>query len=165
MNPFPVSRSIVFVCATALAAGAQGQPKVQEPTVAVSQPVVTMDQTPVFKVVVVSRTVKAINYRHRSGATKVDFAGTSIMPGAQGEAKVESKKGYIEIEVEFSGLADAATKLGRENLTYVLWAISPEGRPSNLGELLLDAEGRAKVNVTTELQAFGLLVTAEPTSP
>lgn len=145
------------VAATALAA----QPA-QQPKVAVQQPVVTLDQTPVFKVMVVSRTVKTVNYRHRSGATKIDFAGTSLMPGSKGEAKVESKKGYIEIEVEFSGITDAATKLGRENLTYVLWAISPEGRASNLGELLLDNLGRAKVNVTTELQAFGMIVTAEP---
>jgi outer membrane protein OmpA-like peptidoglycan-associated protein len=135
--------------------------QVQDPNVRVDKPVVTLDKTPVYKVTVVSRTAKAINYRHRSGATKVDFEGTSLLPDAHGEAKVESKKGYIEVEVEFKNMRPA-TQFGAENLTYVLWAISPEGRATNLGELLLDSQGRAKVNVTTELQAFAMIVTAEP---
>lgn len=113
-----------------------------------------------FKVEVVAKTAKAINYRHRSGATKVDFAGTSVLPEAKGEAKVESKQGYIEIEVEFRNLVPA-TKFGPEYLTYVLWAITPEGRSTNLGEVLLNGN-RGKLNVTSENQAFGLIVTAEP---
>jgi outer membrane protein OmpA-like peptidoglycan-associated protein len=115
---------------------------------------------PVFRVTAVARTAKAINYQHRSGATKIDFAGTSLMPNARGEAKVESKQGYMEIEVEFDNL-QPATKNGAEYLTYVLWAISPEGRTANLGEILLNGT-KSKLNVTTELQVFGLVVTAEP---
>ncbi len=115
---------------------------------------------PVFRVTVVERTAKAINYQHRSGATKIDFAGTSLMPKASGEAKVESKQGYMEIEVEFDEL-QPANRQGSEYLTYVLWAISPEGRTSNLGEMLLNGN-RSKLNVTTDLQVFGLIVTAEP---
>lgn len=114
----------------------------------------------VFKVDVVAKTAKAINYRHRSGATKIDFKGTSNMPAAKGEAKVESKQGYIEIEVEYRNL-QPATMHGPEYLTYVLWAITPEGRATNLGEILLNGTN-SKLNVTTELQAFGLIVTAEP---
>lgn len=114
-----------------------------------------------FKVTVVARNAKAINYRHRAGSTTIDFKGTERMPKARGEAKVESKKGYIEIEVEFDDV-QAAPKFGPEYLTYVMWAITPEGRASNLGEILLDSKGRGKLNVTTELQAFGLIVTAEP---
>ncbi len=113
-----------------------------------------------FKVDVVAKTAKAINYRHRSGATKIDFAGTSILPDAKGQAKVESKQGYIEIEVEFANLVPA-TKFGPEYLTYVMWAITPEGRATNLGEVLLNGN-RSKLNVTSENQAFGLIVTAEP---
>ncbi|MBM3787627.1 MAG: OmpA family protein [Acidobacteria bacterium] len=113
-----------------------------------------------FKVDVVAKTAKAINYRHRSGATKIDFKGTSNMPAAKGEAKVESKQGYIEIEVEFRNL-ESAQRHGAEYLTYVLWAITPEGRATNLGEILLNGPN-GKLNVTTELQAFGLIVTAEP---
>ena len=82
------------------------------------------------------------------------------LPNARGEAKVESKQGYIEIEVEFDNL-QPATKNGAEYLTYVLWAITPEGRTSNLGEVLLNGT-KSKLNVTTELQVFGLVVTAEP---
>jgi outer membrane protein OmpA-like peptidoglycan-associated protein len=113
-----------------------------------------------FKVDVVAKTAKAINYRHRSGATKIDFAGTAMLPEAKGQAKVESKQGYIEIEVEFSNLV-SATKFGPEYLTYVMWAITPEGRATNLGEVLLNGT-RGKLNVTSENQAFGLIVTAEP---
>jgi outer membrane protein OmpA-like peptidoglycan-associated protein len=115
---------------------------------------------PIFRVTLTERTAKAISYQHRSGATKIDFRGTSLMPDAHGEAKVESKQGYIEIEVEFRNLPEA-TQFGGEYLTYVLWAITPEGRTSNLGEILRNGTS-SKLDVTTELQAFGLVVTAEP---
>jgi hypothetical protein len=115
---------------------------------------------PIYRVSVTARTAKAVNYQHRSGATKIDFRGTDLLPGSRGEAKVESKQGYIEIEVEFDGL-QPATKQGSEYLTYVLWAITPEGRTSNLGEILLNGT-KSKLNVTTELQVFALVVTAEP---
>ena len=117
--------------------------------------------TPTFRVTVISRTVQAVNYQHRSGATKLDFAGTDLMPNANGQAKVESKKGYIEIEVEFANFEKPAT-FGNEYLTYILWAISPEGRAVNLGEVLVGDNHRSKLDVTTDLQAFALLVTAEP---
>src|ERR1039458_1849694 len=121
----------------------------------------TTTQITTFRVNVVSRTVQAVNYRHRGGATKLNFAGTDLMPGATGEAKVESKKGYIEIEVEFANLAKPTT-FGNEYLTYVMWAISPEGRAVNLGEVLVGDNDRSKLDVTTDLQAFALIVTAEP---
>src|SRR6188474_150197 len=80
--------------------------------------------TPIFRTTVVERSAKAINYRHRNGATKIDFTGTSLLPGSRGEAKVESKQGYFEIEVEFDDLKPASMN-GSEYLTYVLWAITP----------------------------------------
>ena len=120
-----------------------------------------MAHTPTFRVTVISRTVKAVNYKHRGGATKLDFAGTDLMPLANGQAKVESKKGYIEIEVEFGNLQKPTT-FGNEYLTYILWAISPEGRAVNLGEVLVGNNHRSKLDVTTDLQAFALVVTAEP---
>jgi outer membrane protein OmpA-like peptidoglycan-associated protein len=123
-------------------------------------PNVTAQSVPRYRVTVVARTTPAINYRHRGGSTTIDFRGTSLLPKARGEAKVESKQGYTEIEVEFDDLAPA-TKFGPEYLTYVMWAITPEGRATNLGEVLLN-EDRSKLNVTTELQTFGLVVTAEP---
>ena len=113
-----------------------------------------------FRVNVISRTVQAVNYQHRSGATKLDFAGTDLMPSARGEAKVNSKRGAIEIEAEFSGL-QKPTSFGNEYLTYILWAISPEGRAANLGEVLVGGT-KSKLNVTTDFQAFALIVTAEP---
>jgi len=117
--------------------------------------------TPIFRVNVVSRNVQAINYEHRSGASRVDFAGTDLMPSANGEAKVNSRRGSIEIDAEFGDLR-APTTFGNEYLTYVLWAISPEGRAVNLGEVLVGNNHRSKLRVTTDLQAFALIVTAEP---
>jgi outer membrane protein OmpA-like peptidoglycan-associated protein len=120
-----------------------------------------MSATPTFRVTVISRSVQAINYQHRSGSSKLDFAGTSLMPSANGWAAVNSKRGSIAIEAEFGDLQKPTT-FGNEYLTYVLWAISPEGRAVNLGEVLLGGNHRSKLNVTTDLQAFALIVTAEP---
>ena len=142
--------ALCFVLCLAIAGSAQ-----QEAT-----PVEPMDQTPVFRVNVVSRTTKAVNYRHRGGSTMVDFKGTSLMPEARGKAKVDSKAGRLEINAEFSQVQPAG-KFGVEYLTFVLWAITPEGRPVNLGEVVPN-EGRSELHVTTDLQAFGLIVTAEP---
>ena len=123
--------------------------------------VVPLAPTPMFRVNVISRSVQAVNYRHRGGATKLDFAGTGLMPSANGQAKIESKRGSIEIEVEFGNLRKPTT-FGNEYLTYILWAISPEGRAVNLGEVLVGGNRRSKLDVTTDLQAFALIVTAEP---
>lgn len=116
---------------------------------------------PIYRIVVVARTTQAINYRHRSGATKIDFQGTTLLPDAKGTAEVASKQGAIHIKSDFQGL-EPASKFGPEYLTYVLWAVSPEGRPVNLGEVLLGEDGKSKLEVTSDLQAFGLIVTAEP---
>jgi outer membrane protein OmpA-like peptidoglycan-associated protein len=120
-----------------------------------------MDQTPVFRVNVVSRTTKAINYRHRGGSTTVDFKGTSLLPQAGGKANVNSKAGRLQINADFSHL-QPATKFGIQYLTYVLWAITPEGRSANLGEVVPNNDGKSSIEVTTDLQAFGMIVTAEP---
>jgi outer membrane protein OmpA-like peptidoglycan-associated protein len=121
---------------------------------------VSGEQTPIFRVTVVGRTTAAINYRPRSGDTKVDFAGTALMPDAKGYAEVSGEKGYIEIDARFDEL-QPPTRFGPEYLTYVLWAITPEGRATNLGEVQRDDKD-ARVKVTTELQAFAMIVTAEP---
>src|SRR5579872_3613406 len=120
-----------------------------------------MDKMPIYRVNVVARTTKAINYRHRSGSTRVDFQGTALMPRAKGEAKVDSKQGYLSVDARFRNM-EPASKYGPEYLTYVLWAITPEGRPKNLGEVVLNGSVDSKLDVTTDLQAFALIVTAEP---
>ena len=119
------------------------------------------NQMATYSVNVASRTTRAVKYAHRSGSTKIDFQGTDLMPGASGDAKVESKRGTMQIEVEFQGL-DKPTSFGTEYLTYVMWAISPEGRSANLGEVLVGDNRRSKLDVTTDLQTFALIVTAEP---
>jgi outer membrane protein OmpA-like peptidoglycan-associated protein len=119
------------------------------------------DPQPIYRVTVISRTLPAVNYEHRGGPTMIDFQGTVLLPKAKGSAVVESKRGRVVIDAKFEHL-EPPTRFGREYLTYVLWAISPEGRPRNLGELLVGSSDKAKTVVTTELQALGLMVTAEP---
>src|ERR1035438_4691308 len=91
-----------------------------------------------YQVTVISRSVQAVNYRHNGGATEVDFAGTALLPSADGKAKVRSKRGTLEVQATFANLQTPKI-FGTEYLTYVMWAISPEGRPVNLGEVLLGA--------------------------
>ena len=117
--------------------------------------------TPTFRFNVVSRTTPAVNYGHRGGSTKIDFRGTELMPGARGEAEVQGKRGDTKVVLELEGLDNPRT-FGNEYLTFVLWAISPEGRPVNLGEVLVGGNHRSKLETTTQLQAFALIVTAEP---
>ena len=109
----------------------------------------------------VSRTIKAMHYRLQGGSTRVEFHGTDLMQRASGEAKVDGKKTNFQIEAKFEGFEDA-TKFGLEYLTYVAWAVSPQGRPVNLGELTLDHHGNGQLKAFTDLQTFGLIVTAEP---
>jgi outer membrane protein OmpA-like peptidoglycan-associated protein len=150
-------RSILLLAAgiplglSALAQSASQATVVVEPVDAASK----------FRVIVISRTVQAVNYRHRGGVTDVDFAGTALLPSADGRAKVRSKRGTMEVEAQFGNL-QSPTTFGGEYLTYVLWAISPEGRPVNLGEVLVGGNDRSKLTATTDLQAFALVVTAEP---
>jgi outer membrane protein OmpA-like peptidoglycan-associated protein len=108
----------------------------------------------------VARTTKAMNYRRASGSIKVDLQGTELMQGAGGEAKIENKKNRMEIEAKFTGVDDA-TKFGLEYLTYVIWAVSPQGRAENLGEVVVK-NGAAQVKAVTDMQTFGMIVTAEP---
>src|SRR6478609_7395085 len=108
----------------------------------------------------VHRTTKAVNYRLRGNDVKVEFHGTELMGNAIGEAKVTGKKSSVEIDAKFEGLEDP-TKFGLEYLSLVLWAISPEGRAVNLGELVMD-HNSSRVKAITDMQTFGMIVTAEP---
>ncbi len=118
---------------------------------------------PIYNVTVVERSTKAINYQYRSGPTMIDFRGTVLMPQAKGQAVVESKRGRTEIEVSIEKLLPPA-RFGAEYLTYTLWAITPEGAPHNIGEVIPNGSDKAKLRVTTDLQSFGMIVTAEPYS-
>src|SRR6202040_4153298 len=130
------------------------------------QPPATPDNgpNPIFRIEVVGRTAQAVNYRHRGGSTRVNFQGTAIMSMAKGEAKVESERGVIHISADLKNMQPPSS-FGPEYLTYVLWAISPDGRPQNLGELTLSDYGAgssSKIDTTSPIQTFGMIVTAEP---
>jgi outer membrane protein OmpA-like peptidoglycan-associated protein len=142
------------VCGLALAQA----PQAPNPT---QQTVENVGPAPIYRITVVARTTKAINYNHRSGSTRIGFRGTALMPEARGEAKVQSEQGVIKIDAEMEKLGPA-TQFGPEYLTYVMWAITPEGRATNVGEVLLNHSGKTKLDATSDLQSFGLIVTAEP---
>jgi outer membrane protein OmpA-like peptidoglycan-associated protein len=119
--------------------------------------------TPIYEVTVVERTVKAVNYQYRSEPTMIDFRGTVLLPKAKGEAMVQSKQGRTEIDVKFEKLTEPQ-RYGVEYLTFVLWALTPDGRPHNIGEVVAGPREHAHLRVTTDMQAFAMIVTAEPYS-
>jgi outer membrane protein OmpA-like peptidoglycan-associated protein len=158
MNIRKLTMTTVFGCFAVIAPCAQTSAQADQSSPA--QQVEPMEKTPVFRANVVSRTTKAVDYRHRGGSTHVDLKGTELMPQVNGEARVESKAGRLEINAKLSGM-EPANKFGLEYLTYVFWAVTPEGRANNLGEVVLE-NGKSELHVTTALQAFGLIITAEP---
>ncbi|HLK06882.1 MAG TPA: OmpA family protein [Candidatus Angelobacter sp.] len=119
------------------------------------------DKVPVYRVTVVERTTQAVDYRDRGGTTQVDFKGTSLMPAVDGNAKVTGHTGRLAIDATLHHLAPPHS-FGPEYLTYVLWAITPEGRPLNMGEIRPNDDGNSRLQVTSGLQEFGMIVTAEP---
>ena len=150
----------VFACVGAVASA---QTQAAAPATAAATATTAPTTTPApatAELGAVSRTTKAVHYRLQGGSAKVDFQGTDLLQRASGEARIEGKKTNFQIEAKFQNLEDA-TKFGLEYLTYVLWAVSPQGRPVNLGEVTLE-HGNAHVKAFTDLQAFGLIVTAEP---
>ena len=153
-------RTVLRLCGLAAIAALQTYAAGQADQPPAQTQVEPMAKTPVFTANVVSRTTKAVDYRHRGGSTRIDLNGTELMPQASGEARVESKTGRLEVQAKLSGM-EPANKFGLEYLTYVLWAITPEGRANNLGEVIVK-DGKAELHATTGLQAFGLIITAEP---
>jgi outer membrane protein OmpA-like peptidoglycan-associated protein len=157
-----LSLAIVVISIAALTpAQTQTQAPAAAPTATSASSASAAASSTIAPILTVSRTTKAMHYRLQGGQTKVDFHGTDLLQGSQGEAKVEGKKTNFEVDAKFQGMEDA-TKFGLEYLTYVLWVVSPQGRPVNLGELSLDKSGSAHVKAFTDLQTFGMIVTAEP---
>ena len=140
--------------------GAQAQPQTTAPAQSAPAGQGGSQSSPLYRVTVVARSTKAINYSHAKGSTAIDFKGTVLMPFAKGEAHVEAKKGVVSISGKFEKLSPA-TMYGPQFMTYVLWAITPEGRATNLGELEMEGQ-KAKVDGATAFQAFAMIVTAEP---
>ncbi|MGH9727542.1 MAG: OmpA family protein [Candidatus Acidiferrales bacterium] len=129
---------------------AHARPQEQSPERAQQAPVISIN---------ITRTIQAVNYRTK-GSTRINFRGTALLPQGTGEARIGNKSGEISIDAKFENLS-APSQLGSPYLTYVLWAITPEGRANNLGQLILEGN-KSKLVTTTQLQTFGLIVTAEP---
>jgi len=111
----------------------------------------------------ISKSTTAIGFTVGGGSTKVDLTGTELMPQANGEAKVQAKAkaGTTNIEVTVKGVTPPS-KLGAEYLTFVLWAVTPEGRTGNAGEIFINKDGAGKLIATTPAQTFSMIVSAEP---
>jgi outer membrane protein OmpA-like peptidoglycan-associated protein len=151
-----VKHTLLFVIGSALSVSVFAQAGPQQ-----SIALVPVGSMPIYAESETSRTVEAVDYQHRGGASDVDLAGTALLPSADGKAKVRSKRGTMEVEADFGNL-QSPTTFGTEYLTYVMWAISPDGHAVNLGEVLIGGNDRSKLTATTNLQAFALIVTAEP---
>jgi hypothetical protein len=152
MRPIYVIFCTVFLLSSALS---------QEIVRPASEPPGHSQAGPIYRVTVISRSTKAINYGHITEPTKVGMKGTVLLTDAEGQARVRSNQGSMEIELKASHL-EPPTRFGPEYLTYVLWAITPEGRPINLGEVVPDPDNKAKLKVSVDLQAFALIISAEP---
>ena len=162
---------IVLVALTALAAMGQVTPPAANPapdnpsTVQEQQNsnirVEPMEQTPTYRVNVIERSALAVDYRDRGGSTEVNMRGTDLEPQVTGDVKVTGHTGRLALNVALHHMK-GARDLGLPYLTYVLWGITPEGRPVNLGEVIPDDDGTAHLQLTTALQSFGMIVTAEP---
>src|ERR1700757_828284 len=157
-------------CVPVLLLAASGWLSAQEANPTATAPQPDAQQTPVelnhgeplYKIEVVARDIPAINYFHRSRETKIGFEGTDLLPSARGWAEVKAEGGRTRIELHLAGLSPA-NGFGPEYMTYVVWAITPEGRPVNLGEVLpTGGRDKSDMTVTANLQSFGLIVTAEP---
>src|ERR1035438_6983636 len=157
---------ILLLAAAGLVSAQESNPTATQPqnqsNAVPMTPAGTRDDVPLYRIQVVGREIPAINYFHRNGSTRIGFQGTCLLPQAKGTAKVDAHLGRTSIDANFEGLSPA-NGFGPEYLTYVLWAITPEGRPTNLGEVLpTGSKDKNQITVTSSLQAFGLIVTAEP---
>ena len=157
-----LSSALVFTAAAQTDSSSETNPpnEQQTPSQQDQIQITPMNQTPVYRVQVVESTTDAVDYRHRASSS-INLLGTELDPKITGEAKIDSDHGRISIHSKLEHMRKPET-YGPQFLTYVLWAITPEGRATNLGEVLPNDDGDAKLNVTTNLQAFGLIVTAEP---
>lgn len=149
-----VSKTLMVIGAAGLLFA--GDPRLPSPT-----PDAQPRSVPLFRVHVIDPSTVAVNYSERQRPVKIGFEGTVLMPQSKGEARIVSRTGATEVEAKIEGLLEPS-RFGREYLTYVLWALTPNGRAANLGQLVANHKNEAKVRTATEFQTFALIVTAEP---
>jgi len=106
------------------------------------------------------RKTLAIRYKNNDSTT-VNMAGSAIDPRAIGKAEIKHENGRTRIKLEIENLGNPQA-IGPFYTTFVLWAIAPEGQADNLAELPI--KNKINIDVTTNFQTFGLIITAEPHS-
>ena len=105
-----------------------------------------------------------LSYRYLAPSTEVTMRGTKLAPQAHIKLKVGSRPGFVELDInrgQITGL-QPASQFGLDFLTYVLWAVSVDGKAANLGEITFVEGKPVSINVTTPYQTFWLMLTAEP---
>ena len=145
------SKRIVVVCALmAVMIGGAGL-----------TPIIAAGQEPAnLQWMAVKRQTLAIRYKN-DDSTTVNMAGSSVAPRAAGKAEVKHNSGRTRIKIEMDHLGNPQA-IGPYYTTFVLWAIAPEGQADNLAELPI--KPKINIDVTTNFQTFGLIITAEPHS-
>lgn len=111
----------------------------------------------------VPRQTTAITYPEDEVVT-VQFRGTTRFPRMKGDARIKrTRRNGTEIELSVSKMP-RPFELGAGYATYVVWAVSPDGQIDNLGEIKRRGffEFDSKISVTTPLQTFSIIITAEP---
>ena len=119
-----------------------------------------------------------LTYSDLSRPTEVSLVGTSLAREARIKLKIQSasgsssllpfirkrRPGFLEIDINRGNIAglQPAQRFGKDFLTYVLWAVSGDGKASNLGEISSAGQKPISINARTPYQAFWLMVTAEP---
>lgn len=91
--------------------------------------------------------------------SSLEFRGTALALGAEGEAEVEFQEGRARVDVDVEDLPNPAS-FG-PFATYVLWAVTADGNASNLGSIEV-SNGSGSLEATTPLSQFGLIISAEP---
>jgi len=142
---------ILLILASAMVSSADGQTVVQK-------------TVPLRVIDVKDPGGQILSYRHLAESTLVHMRGTRLAPKAQITVKIGSRPGFVELDINRGGITGLtpAYRLGKDFLTYVLWAVSVDGKASNLGEITFEDERPIPVNLTTPYQTFWLMVTAEP---
>lgn len=129
------------------------------------RPVSTAKPAYLKAVDVMEKDGQILSYRYLGGTTEVAMRGTALAPDARIRLKVESRPGFVELDInrgQIFGLKPAS-QFGKDFLTYVLWAVSVDGKAANLGEITFQADKAISIDVTTPYQTFWLMLTAEPT--
>ena len=106
----------------------------------------------------VASQMQAFSYREGPKSWLL-FRSTALALAAEGDGQVEFQDGRSTVEITVRRMPQPWT-LGPYTC-YVLWAVTIDGRATNLGSVELNGD-RGSLETSTALAQFALIVTAEP---